>query len=877
MSRLAVSSCDVGRSLSLRAVWLLTACVSSTLPVSAESPATSSALTFEQHVRPILKIHCFHCHGEDDEHKGGLDLRLVRLMRQGGDSGPTIIPGDPNGSILWEKIATDEMPDGPKKLSPLQKQTIQRWIQQGASTARPEPANVQDAKFSVEELSHWAFQPIRQVRLPKANGGGSRNAIDLFIARRLREKGLNFSPRARRATLLRRVSYDLRGLLPTPEEVARFTGDRAPNAYERLVDEFLASPQFGIRWGRHWLDVAGYAETNGDPRGDTKREYAWRYRDYVIAAVNASKPIDEFFCEQLAGDELIEGELDVENNRQFELLSATGFLRMAPDATQSANSLVNRNAATAESLKVVSSALLGLTVGCAQCHDHKYDPIGIDDYYRFRAIFDPVFPLHQWQQPSARLVDFTTPATQTEIDAIEAQAKVLEDDWKARRRQVAQAILERKFADVPEKDRQTTRDALATDAGQRTPRQRELLDLYPMVKPIEHILGLLVEYDGDAYRRFQKEAEAIAAIRAKKPSRRMLMATRERPHIVPTSHVFFRGNPDAPRQVVSPGELSVVTRTIGALEMSEESSVRTTTGRRLAYARYLTSGRHPLAARVFVNRIWQHHMGSGIVRTPNDFGISGERPTHPELLDWLADDFMKHGWDAKRLHRLILLSTTYQQVAQRRPMLDEVDPENELWGRANLRRLEAEVVRDTILQVSEQLDLALGGASVPVTENAEGKVVVGRRLVRDGLKAGVDRTATAGARRSVFVQVQRRLPLNVLATFDQPEMTPNCDVRPSTTVAMQSLWLLNDASMVDSSQRLADVLLRERSEENVVDRLFVRLFGVEASADEERQCEAFLVQQRELMSASDTSDAEAKSLAALGQVLMASNRFLYID
>ena len=426
------------------------------------------SLTFEQHIRPILKAQCFHCHGEADELSGGLDVRLVRLLAAGGESGEAIVPGDADASLLWQRIAADEMPEGPKKLSAPQKSLVRQWIEQGARTARPEPQDVRDARFSDEELSHWAYQPTGRPQVPRPPGYELRTPIDGFIAERLAEHEFDFSPPADRRTLIRRVTFDLLGLPPTPDEVQTFVVDRSPDAYERLVERLLASPQLGVRWGRHWLDVAGYAETDGGQDSETKRDHAWRYRDYVIDSFNSNKPIDQFYVEQLAGDELLDGDINIQNPRHLELLTATGFMRMAPDPTQSSNTLADRNMATADALKVISSAMLGITVGCAQCHDHKYDPIGIDDYYRFRAIFDPVFPLDHWQQPNSRLVDFTRQNVKDERDRIEAEAKILEDELNQRRNEVGQKIQELKLADVPSQDRDATREAVLTDPGQRT-------------------------------------------------------------------------------------------------------------------------------------------------------------------------------------------------------------------------------------------------------------------------------------------------------------------------------------------------------------------------------------------------------------------------
>lgn len=847
--------------------------------IASSQLACAEELSFEKDVRPILKAQCFHCHGEDRELHGGLDVRLVRLMTAGGDSGHAIVPGDADASLLWQKIADDEMPEGNKKLSAEQKATIREWILGGAKTLRPEPEDARDARFTEEELAHWAYQPIANPAIPHPQGYDLRTPIDNFIAARLSAHNLPFSPLADRATLIRRLSFTLLGLPPEPEEVERFVNDPAPDAYQRLVDRWLASPQFGVRWGRHWLDVAGFAESNGMQDTDGDRPHAWRYRDYVIDAFNSSKPIDQFFVEQLAGDELIDGEIEIHDPLHLERLTATGFLRLGPDQTKSSNTLNDRNNAVADALKVISSSMLGVTVGCAQCHDHKYDPIGIDDYYRFRAVFDPVFPLKNWRTPGSQLVDFTEQEVIAAEAEIEARAKKLEDDIKRRRNEHGQKIQELKLADVPEDDRAATREAVLTEPGKHTEKQKDLLLAYPMVKPVSTIAGgLLIEYDMPAHRRFEKEMEAVAAIRATKPARRVVMVTREEPKVIPVSHVLFRGNPESPGEVVSPGEVMVFRRDRD-IEIPTDNQALSTTGRRLAYAEQLTNGTHPLVARVFVNRIWQHHFGRGLVATPSDFGISGETPTHPQLLDWLATDFMEHGWDQKRLHRLILLSRTFQQTARRTDELNEIDPENRLYARANLRRLEGEAIRDAILCVIGELSHELGGPSLPVVEAPDGKVVIGQAKIRDGLKTGVSGAQQMGSRRSVYVQIKRRLPLNMLATFDQPEMNPNCDLRNHSTVATQSLWFLNDEQIVRQSNALTARVLRIPDRKTQLQELFLRLFAQSPTPDEYDQAISYLNRQTEHFTATENDEASAsrRALASLCQALLASNRFLYVD
>ena len=864
--------------------------IAALLAAACTDAAHAEALRFETDVRPILKAACFHCHGEEKKKRGGLDIRLVHLMQTGGDSGAAVVPGDPDASLLWQQVASDEMPDGPKKLTADQKQVIRDWIAQGAKTVRPEPKDPDTVRFTEEELGHWAFQPVKIHPIPQPDGFDIRTPIDAFVAERLAKRGLRFSPRAKRETLIRRITHDLTGLPPTAAEVEAFVGDETPQAWPRLVERLLSSPEFGVRWGRHWLDVAGYAESDGGGGNDTRRPNAWHYRDYVFESFNRNKPIDQFLREQIAGDELIDGKPDTNDPRHVELLTATGFMRMAPDPTQSSNSLAERNQAAADAVQVIGSSTLGLTVGCAQCHDHKYDPIGIDDYYRFRAIFDPVFPLQKWQQPSARLVDVTSAEDQKKAEEIEARAKEMDAAIQAKKTELAKTIQADKLSDVPEEVREETLQAVLASAKDRTERQKELLDLYPMVKPVSFIAGFLVEYDNAAYREFEKQKAEVTKVRETKPPKRLVRVATEQPDVVPVSAVLFRGNPNSPGEKVQPGELAVLSQAGKAPVLPVNESTRTTTGRRIAYASHLTSGQHPLTARVFVNRIWQHHFGQGIVDTPGDFGLNGEPPSHPELLDWLAADFVKHGWDQKRLHRMILLSTVYQQSARRTPELDAIDPENRLLARANLRRLEAEAVRDFILATTGDLNLESGGPSIPVTTNAEGKVVIGVTKIRDGLAAGVRGQNEAAYRRSAFIESNRSLPLNMLATFDLPEMKPNCDRRRSTTVATQSLWFLNDDQIIGLTGGLADRLFTNHPTEadQRLDALFRKLFATAPTDEEQQYLSSFLERQEELFRADPNAEWQKKikaqpdaparrSLAALAQVLMASNRFLYID
>lgn len=904
----------------------------------------ADSVTFEKQVRPILKAHCFLCHGEEPEKAGELDLRLVRLMRDGGESGTAVVAGELDESLLWQKVASEEMPPGPKKLSPAERDIISTWITQGARTARDEPLDPNDARFTEEELEHWAFLPVVRPSIPSVPEEWAQLApIDRFVFEKLRENELTFAPEADRRTWLRRVSFDLTGLPPTPGELREFLADSSPEAWQKVVDRLLQSPQYGVRWARHWLDLAGYAESEGQIEKDRPRPHAWRYRDYVVNALNQDLPYDRFVIEQLAGDLLIDAPVDPNNERHANLLAATGFLRQVKDITQTEDNLANRNQTVADTIEVVSSAFLGLTVACAQCHDHRYDPIAIEDYYRLRAVFDPVMPIRQWKKPAERLIDMTDEATRAARAAIEAEAVAVQQDINERRRAHCQTIQDREIQAAPEAVREELRQAVNTPAKEQSNAQKALLERYPKVRTIDWIVGQLVEYDNAAHRAFQEEEKQVAAIRERKPLDRMLMAVSESAS-PRESHVFFRGDPESPQQRVEPGELTVLLvhrdRAPGLLaagpsEPCCETSAETAADEsgssgeaiegsrggddqsfsirnRLDYARSLTDGSHPLVARVLVNRVWLQYFGAGLVRTPGDFGLNGQPPSHPELLDWLADDFVRHGWSLKRLHRQIALSRTYRQAsgltwlettkgdgapaeevvaASRAAWLDsrQRDPENRWLSRMTLRRLDAEAIRDAILAMSDQLDQQLAGPSVPVSEDDEGKAVIGSRILRDGLFAGTRGVGPEAARRSLYLSAHRSLRLNLLQTFDLPEMSPNCQQRGSSTVTPQALLLMNDSWVIQAAENLSQRLWQEtdapeRRIGQAFELTFARLPTPQEVADSlvfwDRQSELFRQDPdkawRERLE-QDPEVASRRGLASLCQMLLASNRFLYLE
>jgi hypothetical protein len=858
---------------------------------TAGADTPGEALTFERHVRPILKRHCFHCHGEEGKPKGKLDLRLVRSMVQGGTLGEAVVPGQHEDSLLWGRIDSGEMPPIEKKLSAREKAIIADWIDQGAKTARPEPESLSEAAAPTEEeKAFWSFQPIRRPDVPPVGGSQLvRSPIDAFLLQALEAKGLTFSPEADRRTLIRRATFDLTGLPPSPAEVDAFLADSSPTAFERLIDRLLDSPHYGERWARHWLDVAGYADSDGYTAKDQERKYAYRYRDYLVRALNADRPWDELIREQLAGDEMLAPPYTDLDPGGLDRLVATGFLRMAPDGTGDSeiDQPTARNDVIAETIKVVSTSLLGLTIGCAQCHSHRYDPIPHTDYYRFRALFEPAFDTTKWRAPAARLVSLWSDDDRKRAAEVDAEIAQISKERQGKLEELVESVLSRELEAAPEELRGPLREARGAAKGKRTAEQEQLLKDYPRVNVT---VGNVSLYDAKAHKavvdEFDKKA---AAVKARRPAEDYVMPLTEAPGPAPATHLFFRGDIRQPRQEVEPGELSVLPAE--ATIPADDPSVPTT-GRRLAYARHLTSGRHPLVARVLVNRAWHHHFGRGIVGTPGDFGSLGERPSHPELLDWLADEFMRGGWSLKRLHRLIVCSAAYRQSSVRTPESEAVDPENRLLGRMSVRRLEAEAVRDAILAASGRLNGKMFGPAAPVTPDESGQVIVGLDN-RDSAGRPAGKRASLGGeefRRSLYVQVRRSLPLNLLEAFDAPAMTPNCDRRTASTVAPQSLMLMNNEFVLRQSEAFADRVEREAGPDPASQvRLAwsLALSGEPDSAQVEAAA-AFLEQQRSDFEGAGAEEgqtgpkegpppAHRRALATFCQALLSSNAFLYVD
>jgi mono/diheme cytochrome c family protein len=867
-------------------------------PARSVAGETSAVVpTFEATVRPILKAHCFHCHGEEAKPKGGLDLRWVRAMAAGGESGPAVESGRLDESLIWERVKADEMPPGDKKLSAREKAALADWIVAGIPTARPEPEALPPPGpvLTDAEREFWSFRPIKRLEVPQvAHPKAVRKPIDNFLLARLEKDGLEFAPEADKPTLIRRASFDLTGLPPTPEEVDSFIADSAPDAFDRLIDRLLASPHYGERWARHWLDVVGYADSDGEPSKDTVRPYAYHYRDYLVRALNADRRWDDLIREQLAGDEMLAPPYQDLTAEDRDRLIATGFLRMVPDTTSEPglDADISRDEVVADAIKVVSSSLLGLTVGCAQCHSHRYDPISQDDYFRFRAIFDPAYNVSQWRTPTQRLVSLWSANDRARAAEVDARAKVVEAGRKAKIAELVAQVLQREMAELSEDLRPKVRKALDAPEKQRTDEQKELLKAHPrvLVSP-----GNVSLYDGKAFGAITAEFDKKAAeARVGRPAEAFVHATTEVPGQVPPTTLNVRGDPRQPLRKVVPAELTVLAGSSGPAEIPVDDPTLPTTGRRMAYARRLTDGKHPLVARVLVNRVWMHHFGRGIVATPADFGTLGDRPTHPELLDWLAADFMDGGWSLKRLHRRIMTSTAYRQSSRQALKANPSDPDNRLLGRMVVRRLEAEEVRDAILAASGKLDRTMFGPPLPVALDEAGQVLVGMDT-RDSAGRQRGKPGSLGGaefRRSLYIQVRRSLPLSFSEAFDTPTLAPNCEKRASSTVATQSLALMNNEFVTEQSLAFANRVIRFAGADPAarVDRAWWIALGHGPTAEQKADAVAFLAEQEADLarrstptpapkdgSGSRALDPKLAALATLGQVLFGSNAFLYVD
>jgi hypothetical protein len=775
-------------------------------------------------VIPILLLRCTACHGTR-RREGGLDLRTRESILKGGASGPAVVPGNPDESLLLQRIHKEEMPPRRKLVSVSVKpmtaselKTVEVWIQNElpiAKHALADEAN-QRAKVTDEERGFWSFQPPRAVEVP-STAVTSSNPIDAFVASKLAERGLELVPKPERRTLMRRACFALHGLPPDPDSVDTFVADSSADSFKRLVDQFLASPRYGERWARHWLDAAGYADSEGAQNEDRIRPHIWRYRDYVIRAFNVDKPYDQFLMEQIAGDELADySDEDAITPEVYDNLVATGFLRTTPDRTFAniTNFVPDRLEVIADEIQVFSSAVLGLTLQCARCHDHKFDPLSQRDYYSLTAIFKDAYDEHDWLKSQG-------PRTLPHVTTAERTA------WK--------------------NEVQTIDKKIAA-----------------LQKQVD------TESDADKQAAFKKQ---IAELNSQKPPEPRIRALWSRGEPSP-AYLLRRGNYLTPGELVAPNIPDALAPAGFTYEPLPPKSKQSGTGRRSALARWLTRPDHPLTSRVIVSRIWKHHFGRGIVATVDNFGATGERPSHPELLDWLATEFVRNGWSIKWLHRQILTSATWQQSSlihhtdgSEDSAVSDDDRISLLYG-APMRRMEAEVVRDSLLSLSGQLDLTPFGKPDSVTERPDGLVTSVR--------------SKAGWRRSIYVLQRRTKIPTLLENFDSPQMGPNCLQRSESIVAPQALHLLNNGMVHELAGHFADRVVRRvgSDSQKQITEIWRLALSRHPTSEELRESQDSLTRLanhwRQVEGETDESAAR-KSLASFCHAIMNSAAFLYID
>jgi hypothetical protein len=840
------------------------------LPADAPTPAPPA---FEKDILPIFQARCLRCHGAEKQ-KADLDLRTKTALLKGGETGPAVTPGSAAKSLLWEKVAADKMPPGKEKMTAVEKALLRAWIDGGArdsSGAIAQTDGPKDRQVTDEDRQFWSFRkPVRPAVPRVQHGDRVRNPIDAFLLAELEKKGLAFALEADRRTLLRRITYDVIGLPPTPREIEDFLADSSADAYERVIDRLLASEHYGERWGRHWLDLAGYADSEGILNADYVRSAAWRYRDYVIRSFNQDKSYARFLQEQLAGDELVDYWTAYQAQKELspavvEALVATGYLRCAcdtsrPDFVKIKNAPGYYYQTLDDTVKIVASSTLGLTLECAKCHSHKYDPIPQSDYYRVQAIFMGGYRPAQWvPQVQRRLLEATAVQEQEAKEhnaVIDADIARLRKQGDEVRRYYADRLFDERLQRLPEAIRDDVRVALATAPARRSEVQKYLADKFQ--KELRPNPNSLLAASPE-FRAWMQGLDAfVQTMEARRRTFPEIRALYDLPG-EPRTPLLRRGDYLQPGPEVAPGTLSALA-TSKPFSWTPPAPDARTSGRRLAFAAWLTQPDHPLTARVMVNRLWLHHFGEGIVATPDNFGRMGARPSHPELLDWLATEFVARGWSIKAMHRLILTSSAYRQASTVHAEGKRLDPDNRLLWRQRLRRLEAEPLRDAVLAVAGTLNPQMYGPPVPMQTSADGEVTTPNDA--------------SGRRRSIYLQVRRSQPLTVLQVFDQPVMETNCTRRGVSTVSSQALTLLNSDFLVQQADAMAARVLKA-SPTSPADYAVRLVFGRPATVAEQQKLTAFLDAQAARHGSAP--DGRRKALADLCHMLLSANEFAYVD
>jgi len=864
-------------------IWLLA--VGWVVSVPSTLSRAQESVSFTRDIQPILQNSCWKCHGEAMQ-LSKLDLRTLEGALKGGEKGASIVPGKAEDSRLYRRVAGLERPAMPMdgKLTGDQISTIKAWIDQGAhwdvgaeakapSVDPAALAALENMEISPEARNYWAFKLPLQAPVPNASAD-LRNPIDRFLEKTRREKDLKAAPRADRLTLVRRAYMDLIGLPPTPSETEEFLSDNSPEAWGHLIDKLLASPHYGERWGRHWLDVARYADSDGFEQ-DFDRPNAWLYRDYVVRSLNQDKPYNIFIKEQVAGDEL--------ETKSADTMIATGFLRAGPRVHFREKDTPERRFDYLDDvMATIGRGILGLTVQCARCHNHKFDPIPQKDYYALQAaIFgyvETTYPLVPKEEADAY---------NKKVAEIDAQIKPLRE----RIAEIEAPYREKLKAEALRKYPENVQRAVEKPENERTPGEKLLAT--QVIEGGLNVNGPTVERALTPEHAAERKAlnDRIAALQKEKPqpipvadivtdgdyrftplgpgddvigcvkcriqeAEGTFLHTGPARYQVPPSYFLVRGDPASKGSLMKPGFITVATYGNPATEIPPADG--RTSGRRRALAEWLASRENPLAPRVIVNRVWHHHFGRGIVPTLDNFGKMGDPPTHPELLDWLTVEFMNRGWSIKQLHKLMITSEAYQMASAYTDAEDlEKDPQNQYLWRYRPQRLDAEIVRDGILRASGVINLAVGGTPVrpPLPETLIKSTIYNVWKNQDD-GPGV-------WRRSLYVYRKRGMMFPMFEVFDMPDSNFSAGRRSVSTVPTQALTLINNDFVLKQAQLFADRVKKEAGDDPVKQIRLAYRIALTRPPDE-----------TELALATDLLGSHA--LVDLTHVLLNLSEFLYM-
>lgn len=822
----------------------------SAAPLPGDEPTPKAAEFFEKEIRPLLVERCNSCHGAKGAPKSGLDLTTRDGVLRGGDSGPAAVEGKPDESLLIRAVRYHDEPRMPprKRLSEPEIGNLTRWVEMGmpwpSSTGAPSPpspgADARPATITPEQRAFWSFQPVVDRPVPAVRDAAwPVTSIDRFVLAKMEEKDLIPASVVDKRTLIRRATFDLTGLPPTPEAVASFLNDSSADAFARVVDRLLASSAYGERWGRHWLDLAHYSDTAGET-ADFPVPQAYRYRNYVVDAFNQDKPYDQFVREQLAGDLMAAGgprELYAERT------IATGFLAVS---RRFGFDPQNYHHLTIEdTIDVFGKTFLGLTLACARCHNHKFDPISSADYYALYGIFESSrYPFPGSEEKKAPR-DFAPLLPPVEVDALvkpfQEKLAACDAELKAAEAPVASVDQELKLVAERLQAASQAKDTFSLEAEGDKERQVALtLKRAALAEPLEAI---------------KKRRQALLA---QAPAIDLAYAMAE--GTPKNAHIQRRGDP----KNVGPEVARRIPQIFGGLD---QTPVKAGSGR-LMLAEWLTDRSNPLTARVMVNRIWQHHFGRGLVATPSNYGKQGQPPSHPELLDWLASRFVEDGWSIKAMHRRIMLSKVYQISCEGDPRGPERDPENVWLSRSVRRRLSAESIRDAILAVSGDLEVGPGGTHPFPPKEAWG-------FTQHNPFQAVYETK----RRSIYLMTQRTRRHPFLALFDGSDPNASTDRRNVTTVPTQALFFLNNPFVHEQSAKFAVRLMREEADDaHRAARAHALAFGRPPTLAETKATADYVRAVAEAQPAGTPEDARASAAwASLARTLFASNEFLYVD